>query len=73
MSRLRHQRVRLLLAVALLLIIGVAGYQIGVSVWTSRKYAAACEALERYDYPRKITYPFIQPTRRLLLIDRFRP
>jgi tetratricopeptide (TPR) repeat protein len=50
MLPVRDQRVRVLLAVALLLIIGVAGYQVGVSVWTGRKYNAACQALERYDY-----------------------
>jgi tetratricopeptide (TPR) repeat protein len=50
MPRLGGLRIRFVLAMVLLLILGAACYQIGVSVWTSQKYNAACQALEQYDY-----------------------
>jgi tetratricopeptide (TPR) repeat protein len=50
MALLRDRRIRLVLASVLLIVVGAASYQIGVSFWTSRKYNAACEALEHFDY-----------------------
>src|SRR5689334_20826548 len=39
-----------LIAVALLAVIGVASYRAWVSIWTNRKYQAASRALERFEY-----------------------
>jgi len=40
----------MVLIAALLAVIGVAGYHVGMNVWASRKYHAASDALQRYDY-----------------------
>src|ERR1700677_2234856 len=50
MPRLRDQRVRLVLIVILLLLIGVATYRTGVSIWAHHQYHAALQALEQYDF-----------------------
>ena len=52
MLRVRDQRVRFVLVVVLLVVIGYAAYRVGVIVWTHRQYDAATQALERYDYPQ---------------------
>jgi predicted Zn-dependent protease len=52
MVRVRDQRVRIVLVVGLLVVIGYFAYRAGVSIWTTRQYDAASQALERYDYPQ---------------------
>jgi predicted Zn-dependent protease len=39
-----------IIVVAVLLLLGLAGWFIGVSLWSDRQYQAALEALERHDY-----------------------
>lgn len=56
MLRLRDQRLRVVLAIALLLVIAVAGYQVSMSVWSSGKYNAAVQALDRHDYVQADEY-----------------
>jgi len=48
--RIRDRRVRYVLAAALLVLIGVAAYWIGVRVWAGRRFRAAEEALQRFDF-----------------------
>jgi hypothetical protein len=50
MLRLQNPRMRIVLIIVLLAIIGVAAYQIGMNVWASRQYQAANDALQRYDH-----------------------
>jgi len=50
MPRLRDQRIRVILGIVVLMLVGAAIYQIGVSVYSNCKYNAACEALERHDF-----------------------
>ncbi|HZZ78739.1 MAG TPA: hypothetical protein VFE62_09490, partial [Gemmataceae bacterium] len=50
MLSIRDRRVRIAVVIVLLLVIGVAGYQVGLSVWGSWHYNAAVEALDRCDF-----------------------
>ncbi|HYT92946.1 MAG TPA: tetratricopeptide repeat protein [Gemmataceae bacterium] len=52
MLRLRNRRARIVLAVAVLLLLGVAAYFIGVSVWANGQHQAALQALEHYDFEK---------------------
>ncbi|MSQ93226.1 MAG: hypothetical protein EXR98_01575 [Gemmataceae bacterium] len=56
MLRIRDKRVRLILALTLVAVIGVVGYQIGVNFWAMRQYDLARQALERYDYVQATTH-----------------
>ena len=50
MLRIRNRWVRIVVVLALLPLISLAAYQIGISIWANRQHRAATQALERYDY-----------------------
>ncbi len=56
MLRIRDKRIRVILAIVLVAVIGVAAYQIAINLWAVRQYDQAVAAMDRYDFVQATTH-----------------